>query len=166
MSGREHQPVTAFFPSIDRNLILDLDRQLRNAAPLADPAMPAIPPQAAPKSLPRANVAGVVEAVEHAAQSIASMTTRIEELEAHIDGLESTNQHLHAQLGEALQTIQITESKLRAESERAARIEAVATEQAARAVDLERELSAAHGDLARITDAIAVRLGLPDDRAG
>ena len=164
MSGREHQPVTAFFPSIDRNLILDLDRQLRNAAPLTDPTTAPSPP-AAQRPLPRANVAGVVEAVEHAAQSIASMTTRIEELEAHIDGLETTNQHLHAQLGEALQTIQMTESKLRAESERAARIEAVATEQAARAMDLERELSAAHGDLARITDAIAVRLGLPDDRA-
>lgn len=37
MSGREQDSIGAFLPSIDRNLIRDLDRHLRNAAPVAEP---------------------------------------------------------------------------------------------------------------------------------
>lgn len=167
MSGREHEPVAAFFPSIDRNLIRDLDRHLRNHkpsdAPGGAPEAPSAPVPA--RSGPRPNIANVVEAVEHAASSIAAMTARIDELESHIDGLEAMNRQLEAQLAEAGQAIQVTESKLRAEGERASRIEGVAAHQAARVVDLERELSAAHGDLARVTEAIAAALGLPEDGA-
>lgn len=169
MSGREHEPVAAFFPSIDRNLIRDLDRHLRNAKPSGDAP---VPPAPEPAALPtpgvaragsRPNITSVVEAVEHAAHSIAAMTSRIEELENHIDGLEAMNRQLETQLAEAGQAIQVTEAKLRAEGERASRIEGVAAHQAARVVDLERELSAAHGDLARVTEAIAAALGLPEE---
>jgi septal ring factor EnvC (AmiA/AmiB activator) len=177
VSGREHEPVTAFFPSIDRNLILDLDRHLRGGKPLpdasgrADPAQPATLPAVSVGQLPpasaglRPNIASVVQAVEHAAHSIAAMTARIEELESHIDQLEANNRHFEAQLGEAEQALQLADAKLRTEGERAMRAESAAAHQTARAMDLERELTAVHGDLARVTEAITAALGLPPEEA-
>ena len=172
MSGREHEPVAAFFPSIDRNLIRDLDRHLRNAKPLPEPAYvpePAPEPvssfQAAPpaRPAPRPNIASVVEAVEHAAQAIAAMTARIEELENNGEALEAANRQLEEQLGEADQMVRTLDAKVKVETERANRFETVSGQQAARVIDLERELSTVHGDLARVTEAITAALGLPED---
>ena len=39
----------------------------------------------------------------------------------------------------------------------------LATQQTARATELERDLSAVHGDLARVTEAITAALGLPEE---
>lgn len=173
VSGREHEPVAAFFPSIDRNLIRDLDRHLRSAKPLPEPAFapepapeaePPQPPFAAPaRPALRPNIASVVEAVEHAAQTIAAMTTRIEELEGNGEALETANRQLEEQLGEADQMMRALDAKLKAETERANRSEAVSAQQGARVIDLERELSTVHGDLARVTEAITAALGLPEE---
>ncbi len=163
MSGRDHEPVSAFFPSIDRNLILDLDRHLRGAQAASPPGLPAtmdpIPTPA--RSGLRPDVAHVVEAVEQAAHSISSMTARIEDLESHITNLEAANGKLDERLSSSQRHVAELEGRLKAETERAARIEAVAAQQAGRAAALDRELNAAHGDLARITDAIAATLGFP-----
>ncbi len=178
MSGREHEPVAAFFPSIDRNLILDLDRHLRanKAPPTATPPAPepAPPPVAPPpaqqfappppsRQIGRPNIASVVGAVEQAAQAITAMTGRIDELENHIGELETVNRQLEGQLGEADQNLQALEGRLRSESDRATRLETIAAQQTSRANDLERELSAVHGDLARVTEAITAALGLPEE---
>ncbi len=163
MSGRDHEPVSAFFPSIDRNLILDLDRHLRGTPAASTPGVPAtmdpIPTPA--RSGLRPDVAHVVEAVEQAAHSISSMTARIEDLESHITNLEAANGKLDERLSSSQRHVAELEARLKAETERAARIEAVAAQQAGRAAALDRELNAAHGDLARITDAIAATLGFP-----
>ena len=163
MSGRDHEPVSAFFPSIDRNLILDLDRHLRGTPATSTPGVPAtmdpIPTPA--RSGLRPDVAHVVEAVEQAAHSISSMTARIEDLESHITNLEAANGKLDERLSSSQRHVAELEARLKAETERAARIEAVAAQQAGRAAALDRELNAAHGDLARITDAIAATLGFP-----
>ncbi len=170
MSGREHEPVAAFFPSIDRNLIRDLDRHLRNAKPLPEPAFapePAPEPAqsfaAPPRPASRPNIANVVEAVEQAAQAIAAMTARIEELETNGEALEAANRQLEEQLGEADQMIRALDSKVKTETERANRFETVSGQQAARVIDLERELSTVHGDLTRVTEAITAALGLPEE---
>ena len=177
VSGRDHEPVAAFFPSIDRNLILDLDRQLRNGRPLpGPPSEPKLLPaetanrelQSAPmpdpsRNMSRPNISSVVQAVEHAAQSMAAMSARIEQLENHIDELEANTRDMEMQLGEAEKALHQADSKLRAEDERATRAEGAAAHQTARAMDLERELSAVHADLARVTEAIAAALGLPED---
>lgn len=162
MSGRDHEPVSAFFPSIDRNLMLDLDRHLRGA----QAATTNVPATMDPVRVParaglRPDVTNVVEAVEQAAHSISSMTARIEELESHVANLETGNGKLNEKLASSQRHVADLEARLRAESERAARIEAVAAQQAGRAAALDRELNAAHGDLARITDAIAATLGFP-----
>ncbi len=175
MSGRDHEPVAAFFPSIDRNLIRDLDRQLRNTRPQVEPSFAPEPeaqraadfpvkgetPQA--RATMRPKIASVVEAVEHAAQSIAAMTARIEDLEGHIELVESTNRQLEAQLDEATHSARNFEGRLKTETERATRLETAGGQQAARVLDLERELSTVHSDLARVTEAIAAALGLPED---
>lgn len=176
MSGRDHEPVSAFFPSIDRNLILDLDRHLRgelrgvqaptpvaasSAAPLAVPTGAMDPVPQPPRSGLRPDVSHVVEAVEQAGQSMHAMSTRIDDLEGHIGNLEATNGTLNEKLAASQRQVADLEARLKAENERAARIESVATQQAARAAALDRELNAAHGDLARITDAIAATLGFP-----
>ena len=163
MSGRDHEPVSAFFPSIDRNLILDLDRHLRGAQGQSTPGLPATmePIPAPARSGLRPDVAHVVEAGEQAGHSITSMTARIEDLESHIINLEAANGKLDERLSSSQRHVAELEARLTAESERAARIEAVAAQQAGRAAALDRELNAAHGDLARITDAIAATLGFP-----
>ena len=163
MSGRDPEPVSAFFPSIDRNLILDLDRHLRGAQAASSAGVPAtmdpIPTPA--RSGLRPDVAHVVEAVEQAAHSISSMTARIEDLESHIANLEAVNGKLNEKLTSSQRHNADLEARLKAESERVARIEAVAAQQAGRAAALDRELNAAHSDLGRITDAIAATLGFP-----
>ena len=176
MSGRDHEPVAAFFPSIDRNLIRDLDRHLRGGRPATEPTFTPEPEAFAPSAVPvpapapgfarqttRPNIASVVEAVEHAAQSIAAMTARVEELEGHIHLSETNNRQLEAQLDEAGESVRALEGKLKTEGERAAHLETTSAQHAARALDLERELSSVHGDLARVTEAIAAALGLPED---
>ena len=178
MSGRDHEPVAAFFPSIDRNLILDLDRHLRNGKPLPEPVPSSEPRlvadasnsrdlQALPKpaiaSRGKPDIASVVQAVQHAAQSMAAMSARIDDLERHIDDIEASNRQMEAQLNEAEQALHMADNKLRSEDERATRAESVASHQTARAMDLERELSSVHADLARVTEAIAAALGFPDD---
>lgn len=161
MSGRDPEPVSAFFPSIDRNLLLDLDRHLRGTQAASAPgqlvtteatALPA-------RSGLRPDVSHVVEAVEQAGHSIASMIARIQVLESHITSLEDANGKLDEKMASAQLHIAGLEAQLRAEVERSARIEAVAAQQAGRAATLDRELNAAHGDLARITDAIGATLG-------
>ncbi len=163
MSGRDHEPVSAFFPSIDRNLILDLDRHLRGSQAASSASLPVamdpIPIPARPGLRP--DVAHVVEAVEQAAHSISTMAARIEDLESHIANLESSNGKLNEKLASSQRHNVDLEARLKAENERAGRIEAVAAQQAGRAAALDRELNAAHGDLARITDAIAATLGFP-----
>ena len=57
------------------------------------------------------------------------------------------------------------ETALRDETDRALRNENAASQEAARAAELERELSAARTDLARVTDAIASALIAHDDNA-
>lgn len=163
MSGREHEPLSAFFPAIDRNLMLDLDRHLRggHAPEPAETPTAMDPAPTPPRSGLRPEVGHVLEAVEHAAQTIAAMSARIEELEAHIDNVEATNGKLGEKLASSQRHVDDLETRLRDETERANRIEAVATQQAGRAAALDRELNAAHGDLARITDAIATTLGFP-----
>ena len=165
MSGRDHEPVSAFFPSIDRNLILDLDRHFRGApepAPLSQaPDTREAAPRAASRVGLRADVAHVVEAVEQAGHSINAMTARIEDLEGHVGNLEATNGKLNEKIASSQRHVADLEARLKAEAERATRIEAVAAQQAGRAAALDRELNAAHGDLARITDAIAATLGFP-----
>lgn len=163
MSGREHEPLAAFFPSIDRNLMLDLDRHLRGghiAEPVEPPAV-MDPTPTPPRSGLRPDVGHVLEAVEHAAQTIVTLTARIEELDRHIDNVEVANEKLSEKLSSSQHHVDDLETRLRNETERANRIEAVATQQAGRAAALDRELNAAHGDLARITDAIAATLGFP-----
>ena len=160
MSGRDHEPVSAFFPSIDRNLMLDLDRHLRGAQDATSPEYTAMQPASSPaRSGLRPDVTHVVEAVEQAAHSIASMTARIDELQSHIGNLETSNGKLNEKLSSSQRHVLDLEARLKAESDRASRIEAVAAQQAGRAAALDRELNAAHGDLARITDAIAATLG-------
>ena len=179
MSGRDHEPIAAFFPSIDRNLILDLDRQLRSGKPLPAPASEPddLPAQTAPqepqtahmadpsRTMSRPNISSVVQAVEHAAQSMAAMSTRIEQLEHHIDDVEASNRQMEAQLVEAEKALLLADTRLRSEDERATRAEGAAAHQTSRAMDLERELSAVHADLARVTEAIAGALGLPEGEA-
>ena len=164
MSGRDHEPVSAFFPSIDRNLILDLDRHLRGATVPSKPGVPATmdPAETPARAGLRPDVAHVVEAVEQAAHSISSMTARIEDLESHVTNLEAANGKLDERLSSSQRHVADLEARLKGESERATRIEAVAAQQAGRAAALDRELNAAYGDLARITDAIAATLGFPE----
>lgn len=161
MSGRDPEPVSAFFPSIDRNLLLDLDRHLRGtpaASTSVHPPTTELVPTPARSGL-RPDVSHVVEAVEQAGHSIASMIARIQTLEGHIANLEDANEKLDEKLASAQLQIADLEARLRVEAERSARIEAVAAQQAGRAATLDRELNAAHGDLARITDAIGATLG-------
>lgn len=163
MSGRDHEPVSAFFPSIDRNLILDLDRHLRGTQLTTTGNVPATmePTPAPARTGLRPDVNHVVQAVEQAAQSISSMSARIDDLESHVVNLETSNGKLNEKLASSQRHVADLEARLKAETDRAARIEAVAAQQAGRAAALDRELNAAHGDLARITDAIAATLGFP-----
>lgn len=159
MSGREQDSIGAFLPSIDRNLIRDLDRHLRNAAPPAEPAAPRqdVPrsePAAPPQGGLRPSTSDILEAVGQAAASMAAMNARIQELEAKQAELMATNNQLRTKLSEVLQSQQGADARLRAESERAQRAEEIAARHLSRCQALEGDLSAALGDLNRIADAI------------
>ncbi len=150
VTGSDLEPVTAFFPSIDRNLMRDLDRQLRGTR---DAAAPAPPPSLRP------DIAGVVEAVEQAAASMAAMTQQIQSLEAQVYQLEASNHHLSGQLAEVSDARDTAEETLRGERERGQRVEAFAAHHVARASALERELDVARADLAKVVEAITNALG-------
>ena len=166
MSGRDVEPVTAFFPSIDRNLLRDLDRHLRVpetaepealVAPAKDMAIPLAPPLA-----PRPTADTLVEAIQHAAATMSAMTDRIEELESSLDALERTHHDTVSQFQETQQLLEASEAALREESERRDRAETLAAHHVARANRLDLELANALGDLTRVTDAIAGALGFPE----
>lgn len=152
MSGREQEPIAAFFPSIDRNLMRDLDRQLRSAAPPAEAPPPDLQSE-------RPSTADILEAVEQAAASMAAMQARIEELEATQYQLEATNHQLRAKLGELLQSQQAAEATSRADRDHAARAEQIATQYQSRAQLLENDLETALGDIKKIAEAISGALG-------
>ena len=150
MSGRESEPLSAFFPSIDRNLIRDLDRHLRGANVPAE--LPSEPPS-------RPNISGLVEAVEHAASSMNMMSNRIQDLEAqHLED-EAAYRQLQTQLAETTMRYEAAEASAQAESERAQRAELFAAHHVARVKSLEHELAMAMSDLTRVTDAITNALG-------
>ena len=168
MSGKDVEPLTAFFPSIDRNLMRDLDRHLRG--PQTDAPTPAPPKAAPPAPAPSAHVdiSGVLEAVEHAASSMSAMAERIQELEAHSQALEASNHELDAharqlasQLNDATQQRDMMAASLKTESERVQRLESLAAHHVSRATGLERDLGVARSDLAKVVDAITHALGAP-----
>ena len=156
MSGRDSEPLSAFFPSIDRNLIRDLDRHLRGTNVPAE--LPNEPPG-------RPNITGLVEAVEHAASSMNMMSTRIQDLEAQRLEDEAAYQQLQMQLAETTQRYEAAEASAHAESERAQRAELFAAHHVARVKSLENELAMAMSDLTRVTDAITNALGTRGGRA-
>ena len=175
MSGKDLEPLTTFFPSIDRNLIADLDRHLRGTRVEAvdvpvEPATlkaPAPTPNPAP-SAGRMDISGVLEAVEHAAASMTSMAERIDELERSNHDLderyrhiEAANQALTLKLAEVTHQHDAAVAALQAESERIQRLESVATHHVSRATGLERELGVARADLAKVVEAITQALGAP-----
>lgn len=169
MSGKDVEPLTAFFPSIDRNLMRDLDRHLRGPQPDAPVPAPVAPPTA-PSTAPSAHVdiSGVLEAVEHAASSMSAMAERIQELEAHSQTLEASNHELDAQnrqllsqLDEASRQRDSIAASLKAESDRVQRLESLAAHHVSRATGLERDLGVARSDLAKVVDAITHALGAP-----
>ena len=167
MSGRDHEPIAAFFPSIDRNLMRDLDRHLRNAAPSPAPPEPEasfIEEPAPAETLSndqtaRPNTADILSAVEQAASTMSEMTRRIQELEAKQFELESTNDQLKSKLGELLQVHQAAEAAARSERERADQAEQIAAQHLSRAQILENDLETALGDLTRVARAITGSLG-------
>lgn len=178
MSGRDLEPISAFFPSIDRNLILDLDRHFRRAARPAESEHPApeaqspepdhVPdaephvhetPQPTEATAPRPSTSEVLEAVELAAASMAAMDQRIQELETRHYELEATNTQLKTKLGELLQLQQAADAKAHSEAERAQRAEQIAAQHLSRAQVLEGDLETALGDLNRIAEAITGSLG-------
>ena len=157
MSGRDSDPLSAFFPSIDRNLIRDLDRHLRGTnVPVEAPREPAPA---------RPNITGLVEAVEHAASSMNMMSTRIQDLESQRLDDEAAYQQLQMQLAETTQRYEAAEASAQAESERAQRAELFAAHHVARVKSLENELAMAMSDLTRVTDAITNALGPARGRA-
>ena len=163
VSGKDVEPVTAFFPSIDRNLMRDLDRHLRG--PQSDTPPPAAPP-AAPSA--HVDISGVLEAVEHAASSMSAMAERIQELEAHSEALEASNQDLDghnrqlaSQLHDVSQQRDVMAASLKTEAERVQRLESLAAHHVSRATGLERDLGVARSDLAKVVDAITHALGAP-----
>ena len=175
MSGRDAEPIAAFFPSIDRSLMRDLDRHLRNPqqaspqAALEAAAVPRdepVPPKATPhlQGAARPTVDTIVEAVEQAASTMAAMTNRIQSLEETIDELQLAQHDTAVQLAETVRRNEETEASLRTERERGARAETLAAHHVARANRLEVELGKAMSDLTRVTDAIASTLGLPDQQ--
>lgn len=165
VSGKDVEPLTAFFPSIDRNLMRDLDRHLRGPQSDAPPQV-APPPPPAPSS--HVDISGVLEAVEHAASSMSAMAERIQELEAHSQALEASNQELDShnrqltsQLHDVSQQRDAVAASLKAESERVQRLESLAAHHVSRATGLERDLGVARSDLAKVVDAITNALGAP-----
>jgi hypothetical protein len=168
MSGREQDPVGTFLPSIDRDLIRDLDRHLRNAtateatqqpAPSANSAPPERRPAARPEVPGRPRTSDILEAVGHAAASMTAMNTRIQELEAKQFELAAINNQLRTKLGDVLQSQQTADARLRAETERADRAEEIAARHLSRCQMLEGDLAAALGDLNRVAEAITGALG-------
>lgn len=167
MSGRDAEPIAAFFPAIDRNLMRDLDRHLRGAAPqaAAEPQQQTRPTaQTGMSQLPRPSTSDVLEAVHQAASSLASMGQRIQELESRQVELEGVNTQLREKLGEMLHLQQETDARARAEAERAARGEEIASQHLARAQALEADLETALADLHRIAEAITGTLAVQPQR--
>ena len=168
VSGKDVEPVTAFFPSIDRNLMRDLDRHLRGPQNDSPPPAPA-PAQLAPaQQSAHVDISGVLEAVEHAASSMSAMAERIQELEAHSQALETANQDLEShngqlttQLHDTAQQRDAMVASLKAEAERVQRLESLAAHHVSRATGLERDLGVARSDLAKVVDAITHALGAP-----
>ena len=142
---------------IDRELLEDLDRHLRGAQGDAPPTVPD-----APNTFTvRADVSGVLEAIQFAATSMSATADRIEQLESQSQAsdaanreLEEQNRQLVIQLGEVTQERDATHASLAAEKERLQRLEALAAHHISRANALEQELAASQADIAKVIELV------------
>lgn len=151
---------------IDPELLRDLDRHLRG--PQGD--APPLVPDAYASSTPRANISGVLEAIEFAASSMNATAEQVEQLEAHSQSVEAANQELEVriqelslQLGEAIQERDASAASLEAEKERSQRLESLAAHHISRANALERELAASQADISKVLELVKTRFGTPTD---
>ena len=120
----------------------------------------------------RADISGVLEAIQFAASSMNATAEHIEQLQAQSQAFEAANQELEAQnrqltvkLGEAIQERDATAASLEAEKERSQRLEGLAAQHVSRANALEREFAASQADLAKVIELIRTSFGTPPDDA-
>ena len=147
---------------IDRELLEDLDRHLRGAQGEAPPTAADAPNM----FTVRADVSGVLEAIQFAASSMSETADRIEQLESKSQASEAANRELEGQnrqlvirLGEVTQDRDATVATLEAEKERLQRLEALAAHYISRANALEQELAASQADIAKVIELVQTVFG-------
>ena len=119
---------------------------------------------------PRADISGILEAIQFAASSMNATAEHIEQLEAHSQACEAAKQELEAQnrqltvqLGEAIQERDATAASLEVEKERSQRLESLAAQHVSRANAFERELAASQADLAKVIELVRFTFGTPPE---
>lgn len=159
--GRRGGGDTKVLEEIDRELLQDLDRHLRGPQ-----GAPPMTPEAHQPPAPRADITGVLEAIQFAASSMNSMAGRVEELESHSQAFERANHELDAQnrqlslqLQEAIEQRDATAASLEAGRERAQRLEGFAAQNISRANALEHDLASACADLAKVVELVRKSFG-------
>ena len=150
---------------IDRELLRDLDRHLRGPQQAAPPTAQ---PDEQVAATTRADISGVLEAIQFAAASMSALAERVEQLEAHSrafeaanNELEEQNRQLAEQLGEAIRQRDGTEESLKAEQERIERLEVAAAQHVTRANALEHDLVATRTGLSKVVELVRSSLGAP-----
>ncbi len=150
-------------PAIDRGLLRRLD-WARTSEETREPLAP-LPAPYAPTS--RADISGVLEAVQFAASSMSAMAERIEQLEAHSQAFEVSNRELEvqgaqfaAELSGINQQRDALAADLESEQQRYRELETRVAQHVSRSAGLERDLGIARADLSKIAEVVKRALGV------
>ena len=164
MSGKD-DPV-AFFPSIDRNLLRDLDRHFmshRSDMPseivldeeaLATPSVEEVE-EAGTVSVKTPTAENLVVAVQRTAAALTERSDRIEELERELNAAPRARAAMAVDLEEARRLLQASGDALQGERQRRDQAEALATRHLDQVAQLETQLAKALDDFNLVADAIA-----------
>ena len=154
---------------IDRELLRDLDRHLRGpqidtppTAPEAHMALPA-----------RADISGVLEAIQFAASSMNATAEHIEQLEAHSKAFDAANQELErpeppaqrCSSGKRYRSVMRLQQALKPRRSARSVSRDLAAQHVSRANAFERELAASQADLAKVTELVRSTFGTPPEAA-
>lgn len=150
----------SYIPPINRSVVQDLDRSLRDTLKVFGQSQSNGEQHAIEVSR---DISGSVDAVERAANLIGSMASRIRELEKRIEDGDAQRLSLIAERDQFSAQCTLVSEKLAAETERRNLAEALNKEHEAYSQGLTGDLAGAHADIERLTGVIAQAFGAIGD---
>lgn len=156
MVAESDRDFVSYIPQINRSVVQELDRSLRDTLQVFGQSRSNAEDKPAESAR---DISGSVDAVERAATLIASMASRIRTLEKRVDDGEAQCKMLSAERDQLLARSTLVGEKLAAETERRNLAETLNKEHEAYSRALTEDLTVAHADIERLTAVIEQAFG-------